>query len=258
MASERPGWRAGLYRLLDPRARKQPGLSWLNRLIVVLIVLAATLAVIDTETAISNAHRAFFATADLVFALLFLLEYVARLWVAKENPHYAGKRWPALRYALSPAAIIDLLAILPTLLAWAGGGFVVLRLVRVMRLVRLAKLGRFSRAWLYISEAVWSRRTELQLTLAFGLSAMLLSATALYWAEGQVQPDKFGSIPRALWWSVVTLTTVGYGDVYPETVVGKFVAAVVAIIAIGLIALPTGILAAAFSEAVQRHKDDER
>lgn len=86
---------------------------------------------------------------------------------------------------------------------------------------------------------------------------MLISATLLYWAEGVEQPDKFGSIPRALWWSIVTLTTVGYGDVYPVTALGKLISAVVAIVGIGIIAMPAGIMAAAFSDAIQRHRADE-
>lgn len=115
-----------------------------------------------------------------------------------------------------------------------------------------------SRAWRDIAAAIHSRRTELILTLGLALIAMLVASTFLYWAEGDVQPDKFGSIPRALWWSVVTLTTVGYGDVYPVTPLGKIFAAILAVGGIGLIALPTGILAAAFSDAMQRRRERDQ
>jgi voltage-gated potassium channel len=114
-----------------------------------------------------------------------------------------------------------------------------------------------SRAWRHVSTAVHSRRFELGLTLGMALVAMLVSATLLYWAEGEAQPDKFGSIPRSLWWSIVTLTTVGYGDVLPITPLGKFISAVVAIIGIGIIAMPAGIMAAAFSDAIQKHRSDD-
>lgn len=109
----------------------------------------------------------------------------------------------------------------------------------------------FSATWANLARAVHSRRSELFLTLGLAALAMLLSSTLLYWAEGEAQPDKFGSIPRAFWWAVVTLTTVGYGDVFPITVLGKVFAAGVAFSGIGLIALPTSILAAAFSEVMQ-------
>jgi voltage-gated potassium channel len=102
-----------------------------------------------------------------------------------------------------------------------------------------------------LSAAVISKRYELMLTLGLAAGVLILGASALHWVEGEVQPDKFGSIPRSLWWAVITLTTIGYGDVYPITAAGKFVAAIVALAGVGLIALPAGILAGAFSEAVQ-------
>jgi hypothetical protein len=116
----------------------------------------------------------------------------------------------------------------------------------------LAKLGRMSTALRNLSLAITSRRYEFFVTMGLALCLLLFGATALYWIEGPLQPDKFGSIPRALWWSVITLTTIGYGDVYPRIPAGKFVAGLFAIAGVGVIALPTGILAAAFSDAVQR------
>jgi len=129
-----------------------------------------------------------------------------------------------------------------------------LRFVRFFRILRLAKLGRFSSAWSDLGNAIRSRKEEL--FLAFSLSAftMLIASTLMYWAEGAAQPEKFGSIPRTMWWTIVTLTTVGYGDVYPVTPVGKFLCGMVAVAAIGLIALPTGILAAAMSDVMQRRR----
>jgi len=113
---------------------------------------------------------------------------------------------------------------------------------------RLA-LKRTVRNWARRSAA---RRLQCRVTLPF--IPLIAGATALYWAEGSVQPDKFGSIPRSLWWAAVTLTTIGYGDVLPITPLGKFIAVLVAVAGIGLVALPTGILASGFSEAVQRER----
>ena len=139
-----------------------------------------------------------------------------------------------------------------------------LRLARLLRILRVAKLGRFSRAWTFVGRAIASRRYELLLTFYAAVFVMIVSATLLYIVEGPSQPEKFGSIPRALWWSVVTLTTIGYGDVYPETGLGKVFAGLTAVLGIGLIAAPTGILAAAFSDALQQQRqaqgggEDER
>jgi voltage-gated potassium channel len=252
------GARHALYVQLDPLARRARGLSPLNKLLVVLIIAAEIAAVLETEPMISQGRETIFRAFELLFGVIFLIEYVARLWVAVESPAFATLKFPRLRYAATPAAIIDLLAIVPALLAVSAGGSLVLRLFRILRILRLAKLGRMSRAWRDIGAAVHSRRTELMLTLGLALVAMLVASTFLYWAEADAQPEKFGSIPRALWWSVVTLTTVGYGDVYPVTPLGKFFAAVLAISGIGLIALPTGILAAAFSDAMQRRREQDQ
>lgn len=248
--------RGALYTQLDPTARPR-GLSVLNKLLVCLIVAAAAAGVVETEPTIVVGREPMFRLLEIMFGSVFLVEYLCRVWVAAESPRLQGRRFPRLRYALTAAAIIDLLSILPALLALAIGGALVFRLVRALRILRLAKLGRLSRAWRDIAEAVHSRRDELMLTLGLALMAILVASTLLYWAEGDAQPDKFGSIPRSLWWAVVTLTTVGYGDVYPITPLGKFFAGVLAIAGIALMSLPTGIMAAAFSDAMQRRRDRE-
>jgi voltage-gated potassium channel len=160
---------------------------------------------------------------------------------------------------MTPIAVIDLLAVLPALFAFGGAPSLLLRFFRVLRMFRLAKLGRTSKAWQHIREATYSRRYEFGLILGMLAIAILISGSLLYFAEADAQPDKFGSIPRALWWAIVTLTTVGYGDVYPVTPLGKVLAGFIAIVGVTLIALPTGLFAAAFTDAMerQRRKDEE-
>ena len=246
-----------VYCELDPAARERQGLSLTNRLLMVLIVLATAQAIADTEPLLTAGREGLFRASELLFGAIFLVEYVARLWVSVENPECRKHRFPRLRYALTPAAIIDLLAIVPTLLAYGAGSTLFLRFFRVLRILRLAKLGRMSSAWGDLVSAFHSRRHELLLTLGLAGLVILVSSTLLYLAEGGAQPDKFGSIPRAFWWSVVTLTTVGYGDVFPVTPLGKLFSAMVAVAGIGLIALPAGILAGAFSETMQRRRERE-
>lgn len=239
---------------LDPELRREFGLSLTNKLLIALIIVAAAAAIIETEPVISEGHDLQFRSFEIGVGIAFLIEYVARLWTVPESPQYAGKSWPRLRYAVSFAALVDLVAVVPIIASFGGGGSVVIRFLRVLRIIRLAKLGRMSRAWNDLVTAVHSRRHELLLTLGVAAILMLISSTLLFWAEADIQPDKFGSIPRSFWWSVVTLTTVGYGDVYPVTPLGKFFSGLVAIAGIGLIAMPTGILAAAFSDVVQAGK----
>lgn len=246
-------FKQAVFRQVDPIARTQ-GLSNFNRLVIVLIVAAVAAAVIETEPTISRGREEFFRLLELMFGVLFLTEYLLRLWIADLSSAYATSRYPRLKFIFSFTAIVDLLAIIPSFFAVAGGATLALRAPRFFRILRLARLGRFSKAWRDLLEAIGSRREEL--LLAFGLAALtlLLASSLLYWAESEAQPEKFGSIPRAFWWGVVTLTTVGYGDVYPITALGKFFSALVSVAAIGLIALPTGIIAAAMSDVMQRRR----
>lgn len=242
-----------IYRQIDPAAR-QSGLSAVNRAVIFLILAAVASAVIETEPAIAAGKEGLFRAIELFFGVAFLTEYLLRLWVADLSPNYSDSRYPRLKFMLSPASIIDLLAIIPSFFAFAGGATLALRFVRFFRILRLARLGRFSKAWQDLGEAIRSRREELFLAFALAGFTLLIASSLLYWAEGDAQPDKFGSIPRAFWWGIVTLTTVGYGDVYPITALGKFFSALVSVAAIGTIALPTGILAAAMSDVMQRRR----
>jgi voltage-gated potassium channel len=243
------------YRQLEPSAWPRKGLSPTNWLLAILIVIAVTDAVLETEPTISTGHTLFFDDFELVIASIFSVEYLMRLWTEVENPRFAKYRFPRLRYALTPIAIIDLCAILPAFFAFGGASSLVLRFFRVFRMIRLAKLGRTSRAWLMIREAFYERRYEFGLVLGLVAIAILISGSLMYWAEADVQPTKFGSIPRAMWWAVVTLTTIGYGDAVPKTVMGKIIGGFIAVVGVMLIALPTGLFAASFTEGIQRHRN---
>jgi len=251
--------RAALYRQLEPAAWPGEGLSPLNLFIVILVIAAVFEAVLGTEPLITGGREQLLSDIELGIGLIFLAEYLARVWVAVENPRFASSRYPRLRYMVTPIAIIDLLAVVPALFAFGGAPSLLLRFFRILRILRLAKLGRTSKALQHIGNAIYERRHEFGLVLGLLVVTVLISASLLYLAEAEAQPDKFGSIPRALWWAIVTLTTVGYGDAYPVTALGRVMAGVIAIIGVTVIALPTGIFAASFTEAMERRKrtDDE-
>lgn len=247
--------RLRVYRQLEPTAWPRQGLSPTNLFLAILIIIAVAAAILETEPVISQGHELLFDDFEVAVASIFAVEYAARIWVVVENPRFAGYRFPRLRYIVTPIAIIDLLAIVPAFFAFGGGSSLVLRFFRILRMLRLAKLGRMSNAWTAIREALHQRRHEFGVVLGLVGLTLLISASMLYVAEADAQPDKFGSIPRALWWSIITLTTIGYGDTFPVTALGKFFAAVVAITGVMVIAIPTGIFAASFSEGLQRHRD---
>lgn len=250
--------RLKLYRQLEPAAWPHKGLSPVNSFLIFLIIVAVIEAVLDTEPTIARGHGRLMDDVEFGLGLIFLVEYLARLWVEVDNPRFAGGRFPRLRYVITPIAIIDFLAVVPALFAFGGGPSLMLRFFRILRMLRLAKLGRTSKAWLHIRNAIYERRYEFALIIGMLAIAILISGSLLYFAEADAQLAKFGSIPRALWWAIITLTTVGYGDTYPITTLGRILAGIIAIIGVTLIALPTGLFAASFTEAMerQRHKDE--
>jgi voltage-gated potassium channel len=250
-------WRHWAYRNLDTAAWHGAGVSPVNRVIILLILAAVGVAIVETEPTIHMGNEGLFRLFEVGFAAIFLVEYVARLWVAVEHRELGGGWRARLRYALSLPALIDLLALTTLFVTLYGNEGAFLRLFRLVQIFMLARLSRYSSAFRAIGLAIKARRHELFASLTIGLILLLVSSTLLFLVEGAHQPEGFGSIPRAMWWSVATLTTVGYGDIYPVTALGKLLAGITAITGIGVIAMPTGILAASFSDALQRQREEQ-
>ena len=176
--------------------------------------------------------------------VVFGIEYILRFWSAAEHAHFAGI-WGRLRWAVTPSAIIDLLAIAPALLIT---DMRLVRILRLARLVRIAKLGRYSIALRTLRHVVVARLPDL-IGLSFVLLILLvLSSAIMFHLENEAQPTVFTSIPVTMWWGIVTLTTIGYGDMAPITLEGRLLGAVVAVLGIGMFALPAGLLGGAFVE----------
>jgi voltage-gated potassium channel len=253
------GLRSKLYSQLEPDARVSSGLSLLNSFIIALVLISFLALALETEQTIGPAWRQGIDYVNLVIVAVFAIEYAVRLWVAGEDPRYRGVRG-RLKYMMTPYAVTDLIAFLPELL-WiiftpAGVGDDVLIVLRVLRLARLVKLARFVPAFDVLGATVARAGTQLLTTLAMALALVYVSAVALYFIEGVggQQQEGFSSIPRALWWAIVTLTTVGYGDVYPVTALGRVFAAIISLAGIGVVALPAGVFASAFSDELRERE----
>jgi voltage-gated potassium channel len=254
------GLRHRLYREMEPSARDKPGLSRANSFIVVLVLVSFFLFAMETEPSITGAARQAITALNVVVLLIFAVEYAVRVWIAGEDPRYRGALG-RIRYALGPYALADLAAFLPELL-WLviphGGDDSMLMFLRVLRLVRLLKIARFIPAFEVLGAAMRRAGSQLLTALALALALVFVAAVLLYFIEGVGQQrEQFASIPRAVWWAVATLTTVGYGDIYPVTLWGKIAASAIAMAGIGVVALPTGIFASAFADEL-RERDKSR
>lgn len=219
--------------------------------IMVLIVLNIAGIILESVAELRNGYGIWFWGFEVFSIVVFSVEYILRIWSCVEYPRYSRPLTGRLRYAASFMPAIDLLAVLPFYLPFVGLDLRFIRVVRLMRLFRVLKIGRYSKAMRTLGYVIRAKRGELGMTLFVLCLLLILASTMMYYAETGAQPEAFPHIPAAMWWAVATLTTVGYGDVFPVTVIGKVMGAVIAILGIGMFALPTGILGAGFVEEIQ-------
>ncbi len=234
------------------------GGGWLSTLthqiIVILIVVSIVAMIVESVPAHAAAWRNWLLGIEFVVITGFMIEYVLRFWSAPEATLYAElhpwrARW---QYAISPMAILDLLSIIPLYLLLIAG--IDLRALLMLRLLRFFKLARYSPGMRSLMNALQTERKALLATAVVLAGVVLISASAMYLVEANAQPDKFGTIPGAMWWAIVTVTTVGYGDVVPVTNVGRLIAALTTICGLIMLALPVGIIATAFAEDIHRRE----
>ena len=254
--------RRRVYRALEPASSAPPAenASWINTvytveavLVTVILINSASL-ILWTVPTLERSYSLWFHVVEYCTVAVFLLEYALRFWAAPEaNPE--GRDWrQRWKYVVSPAALIDAVALYPsaaaaiTLLV-SGDGPNLSFLLAVRLITRSAKLARYFSGARRLGAAVRSKSSQLLTAIAALLLILVIAASLMFFAESEAQPDKFTSIPAAMWWSVVTLTTVGYGDTVPVTITGRLLAAVIAVMGIGLFALPAAILSAGLLEA---------
>ncbi len=216
--------------------------------IYVLIIINVVLLILESYKPIEKEYHVLFNRFEWFSVIVFTLEYIARLWSA-DHKFKKGR----LRFAFSYYGIIDVMAVLPFYLPMIMPfDLRVIRMLRLFMLLRMFKMGGFLKSLRLIKRVIWSSRSELMLTFIVAVMLLLISSTLMYYVERDHQPEKFASIMHAFWWAIATLTTVGYGDVYPITSVGKFLSGAIALIGVGFIALPTGIMSSAFIDELQK------
>ncbi len=249
-----PTMKRRVFELIDPSHADDDESRAFNIGMLVLIALNVLVVILETETGIYALYKNVMNAFDAVSVAIFTVEYVVRLWSCTENPRYRSPLLGRLRFALSGYMLIDLVSILPFFVPLWNMDLRFLRVIRLFRLFRLMKMLRYSESLSRIGKVLKARREELTVTLFAGGILVVLASGLLYSIEHEVQPEAFSSIPAAMWWAVVTLTTVGYGDVYPQTVLGKLLAGLIAVLGIGLFALPAGIIASGFAAELENKR----
>jgi voltage-gated potassium channel len=213
--------------------------------------------ILESYENISAEFYSYFRIFEVVSIIIFTIEYLVRLWVADvERAEGTGSLKARLVFAFSTFSVIDILAILPFYLPMLFPfDLRFIRILRLFRLLLILRLGRFSKSIKMIVGVLKDTRAELATTIFVCFILLVFSSTLMFYIEGEAQPGKFDNVGDSMWWAVATLTTVGYGDIYPITPLGKFLSAIIALVGIGFVALPTGIISSAFIERIQMRKN---
>jgi voltage-gated potassium channel Kch len=248
--------RKQLYALLHPTPTSGNLQAYIDNFLMFMVLLSVVMIVLESVVSLELKFGREFFILDILAVSVFTLEYIIRIYIVPEDPEYASMRAGRLRFVISYSAMIDLIAIAPFFLAPFVGHLVDLRFMRIFRLVRILKLTRYTSS-LGTLRKVFVREAPILGAAGFLMLLLVMLAASLgYLFEHAAQPDKFENIPQSIYWAVVTLASVGYGDISPVTPMGRLMTIVMAIVGLGIFALPAGVLSAAFSD--QLHLDRER
>jgi voltage-gated potassium channel len=217
--------------------------------LLVFILLSVVTVILESVPTIQEQYRTLLDTLEWVFTVVFTAEYVLRIWCARRR----------LRYLTSFYGIVDFLAIIPTYLSLIlplSHTLLTVRALRLLRIFRIFKMGRYMQEATTLRRALYASRQKIAVFILAVATILVIMGSAMYLIEGSVNPD-FDSIPNALYWAVVTMTTVGYGDATPITIPGKILAALMMLIGYSMIIVPTGILTVEMSRASSQPMQDE-
>lgn len=232
--------------------------DWFDISILILIFLNVVAVIIETVDWIHQDYHQYLYWFEVFSVAVFSVEYILRVWSSQSQEQYSKPFWGRIKFMLKPMALVDLIAILPFFLTFLALDLRFVRTLRLFRLFRVLKFARYSESLKLFGKVAKSKKEELIVTATIMFVLVILTSSFIYLAEHDAQPDKFTDIPTSMWWAIVTLTTVGYGDVFPVTPLGKVFAAMIAILGIGMFALPTGILGASFVEEIEKMKAKEK
>lgn len=242
-----------IYHLIEADP-ENPGAGRIVDACIMALIVANVIAVIlESVEGLYTPYATLFWAFDLFSVAVFTVEYLLRLWACTVNPQYAGPVLGRVRYAVTPLAIVDLLAILPFFLPMIIPlDLRSMRALRLLRIFRILKVGRYSYALKMLGRVLKAQVHVIGVLVFILVLLIVIASSLMFFAEHEVQPDDFANIPIAMWWAVATLSTVGYGDVFPVTPLGKALGGLIALLGIGMFALPAGVLSSAFLTEIQK------
>lgn len=246
--------RARVYEVLERSRPDDPLSAWVNGFLMGLVALNIAAVIVESVQSVYVQYKVLFDAFEVFSVAVFAAEYALRVWSVGEQAQDGQSTWQCRRgYIVSFYGVIDLLAILPSLLVYFMPG-IDLRSLRAVRLLRILKFSHYSYALQDLGRAIYEERRAFMASFYVLGMVLVLASTLMYLVEHKAQPEHFGSIPDAMWWGVITLTTVGYGDVSPITPLGKLFGGAVALLGVCTVALLTGILASSFAVQMERRK----
>ena len=249
--NEGRSFRAKVFALLEPTGHSGRLHAYLDNFIVFWVALSITCVIFETVASVRTLFAVEFQVIDMMAFTLFTIEYIARVYSAPENPKYKHLHMPHWAHVRSGSAIIDLLAILPFVLESLFSQHLDLRFLRVFRLIRMLKLTRYTSALETLYKVVLREWQVIFASVFVMMLLVVLTASLGFLFEHEAQPDKFENIPQSIYWAVVTLASVGYGDISPITPMGRALTVVLALVGIGIFAIPAGLLASAFTDQLR-------
>ena len=250
--------RKRVFAIIQPADDHDTASAVFDWFIVILIAINVLLVILDTFSGFSDTVKRIFSMTETISVVIFTVEYLLRLFTADYLYPDLSSAKARFSYVFSFMAIVDLLAILPFYLPYLFPiDLRVLRMVRLLRLLRLLKVNRYTSALSTVGNVIKRKTAQLLSSMFVVLILMIIASLLMYNIENEAQPDVFQNAFSGFWWAVATLTTVGYGDIYPVTILGKALGAVIALLGIGLVAVPTGIISAGFVENISREKEND-
>ena len=248
----KPKARRKLYHILED-ADYGHWIGKLDRVLLsVLIVLDISAFILETSAPLNRDYYWLFRNIGIFSTIVFTVEYGLRIWLCTVEHRFRHPLWGRLRYSLTPMAIVDFISTFPFYLLLVFHNLAFLKTLRLLRLARILKIGRHSKSVRSLAKVIISKQEELFVTLSIISFLLIIASSLMFFAEHDAQPEAFSSIPAAMWWGVITLTTVGYGDIYPITLTGKLLGASLACFGIGVFVLPAGIVASSFAAEVSK------